>query len=143
MLRSPNPNIQDQAVWGLGNIAGDSTQFRDLVLGTGALEPILALAAQPNVPRSLHRNVAWSVGNLCRAKPYPRFDLLSPALPTLAKFIFSKDEELLSDTCWALSILSDDQGTENRKIQAVIQIGIARRLVELLLSVLLILSLPR
>ena len=52
------------------------------------------------------------------------------ALPTLAKLIHSNDEEVLTDACWALSYLSD--GT-NDKIQEVIQAGVCRRLVELLL----------
>lgn len=52
------------------------------------------------------------------------------ALPTLARLIYSTDEEVLTDACWALSYLSD--GT-NDKIQEVISAGVCRRLVELLL----------
>ena len=52
------------------------------------------------------------------------------ALPTLARLIGSNDEEVLTDACWALSYLSD--GT-NDKIQEVINAGVCRRLVELLL----------
>jgi len=53
-----------------------------------------------------------------------------PALPALERLILSNDEEVLTDACWALSYLSD--GT-NDKIQAVIEAGVCRRLVELLL----------
>lgn len=53
-----------------------------------------------------------------------------PALPALQRLIHSSDEEVLTDACWALSYLSD--GT-NDKIQAVIEAGVCRRLVELLL----------
>jgi hypothetical protein len=58
---------------------------------------------------------------------------VSPALPTLAQLIFCKDDEVLTDACWALSYLSDDTGPHNQKIQAVIQSGVCRRLVELLM----------
>jgi len=50
----------------------------------------------------------------------------------LERLIHSNDEEVLTDACWALSYLSD--GT-NDKIQAVIEAGVCRRLVELLLYV--------
>ncbi len=53
-----------------------------------------------------------------------------PALPALECLIKSNDEEVLTDACWALSYLSD--GT-NDKIQAVIEAGVCRRLVDLLL----------
>jgi hypothetical protein len=52
------------------------------------------------------------------------------ALPVLARLVYSDDEEVLTDACWALSYLSD--GT-NDKIQAVIEANVCRRLVELLM----------
>jgi hypothetical protein len=55
---------------------------------------------------------------------------VSPALPTLARLIYVADEEVLTDACWALSYLSDGS---NDKIQAVIEAGVCRRLVELLM----------
>ena len=55
---------------------------------------------------------------------------ISPALPVLAKLIYAHDEEVLTDSCWAISYLSDGA---NEKIQAVIEGGICRRLVELLM----------
>lgn len=61
---------------------------------------------------------------------YFKFLQSKPALPALERLIHSNDEEVLTDACWALSYLSD--GT-NDKIQAVIEAGVCRRLVELLL----------
>lgn len=48
----------------------------------------------------------------------------------LAKLVYSLDDEVLIDACWAISYLSDGA---NDKIQAVIEAGIPRRLVELLM----------
>lgn len=53
-----------------------------------------------------------------------------PALPVLAKLVYSLDNEVLIDACWAISYLSDGS---NDKIQAVIEATIPRRLVELLM----------
>jgi hypothetical protein len=79
---------------------------------------------------SMLRNATWTLSNFCRGKPQPDFPQVKAALPALARLIHSQDEEVLTDACWALSYLSD--GT-NDKIQEVINSGVCRRLVELLL----------
>lgn len=48
----------------------------------------------------------------------------------LSKLVYMLDDEVLIDACWAISYLSDGS---NDKIQAVIEAGIPRRLVELLM----------
>jgi hypothetical protein len=75
------------------------------------------------------RNVTWTLSNLCRGKPAPDFEILRPALPLLARLLFSQDVETVTDACWALCYISD--GPDFR-IQAVLNAGVAPRLVELL-----------
>merc|ERR1719421_2614170 len=128
LLQSPNDDVREQAVWALGNIAGDSPNFRDLVLQSGGLNPIMSVLVDSE-KMSIMRNATWTLSNLCRGKPPPPFEWVSPALGTLANLIYSGDVEVLTDACWALSYLSD--GTNDR-IAAVIQAGVCRRLVELL-----------
>ncbi|CAF4270620.1 unnamed protein product, partial [Rotaria magnacalcarata] len=41
LLSSSNEDVQEQAVWALGNIAGDSPDCRDYVLSTEVLQPLL------------------------------------------------------------------------------------------------------
>jgi len=132
LLRNTVPDIREQAVWALGNIAGDSSQCRDYVLRQGALEPLLAILSSEDNKLSMVRNATWTLSNFCRGKdPQPDWTTVSAALPVLAKLLYNcSDEEVLSDACWSISYLSD--GT-NDKIQAVIESGICRRLVELLM----------
>jgi len=129
LLASRDEDVREQCVWALGNIAGDSPQCRDYVLQHGAMSPLLQ-NLQVSSKLSMLRNGTWTLSNFCRGKPQPPFELVSPALPTLARLIYSADEEVLTDACWALSYLSDGS---NDKIQAVIEAGVARRLVELLM----------
>jgi HEAT repeat protein len=128
LLSSSNDDVREQAVWALGNIAGDSPACRDLVLRAGALVPLMA-QLQTQSKLSMLRNGTWTLSNLCRGKPQPPFELVRPALPCLSQLLYNPDSEVLTDACWALSYLSDGS---NDKIQAVIESGVSRRLVELL-----------
>ncbi|GER51818.1 importin subunit alpha [Striga asiatica] len=135
LLASPSDDVREQAVWALGIVAHDSPNCRDFVLGHGALGPLLAQLNE-HAKLSMLRNATWTLSNFCRGKPQPAFEQTRPALPVLKQLIHSRDEEVLTDACWALSYLSD--GTSD-KIQAVIDSGVCPRLVELLLLVSLLL----
>jgi importin subunit alpha-6/7 len=148
LLSSHEPDVREQAVWALGNIAGDSPACRDYVLSQGALKPLLTLIGDGR-KLSMLRNATWTLSNFCRGKaPQPDWQQvvygpnimfpqqvtyspqIHPALPVLAKLVYMLDDEVLIDACWAISYLSDGS---NDKIQAVIEAGIPRRLVELLM----------
>ena len=133
LLRSANEDVREQAVWALGNIAGDSAVCRDLVLQKNALRPLLELC-NPHAKVTMLRNATWTLSNFCRGKPQPEFELVKDALPVLARIINNIDDtEVLTDACWALSYLSDDTGPSNAKIQAVIGAGVTQKLVQLLM----------
>ena len=134
LLSSHEADVREQAVWALGNIAGDSPNCRDFVLKAKALDPLLALLNDSR-KLSMLRNATWTLSNFCRGKtPQPKWEevgldenpscdtsidrlQIEPALPVLAKLVYTLDDEVLIDACWAISYLSDGA---NDKIQAVI-----------------------
>jgi importin subunit alpha-1 len=129
LLDSLHDDVREQAIWALGNIAGDSAEYRDIVLDCGAMEKLLDMLKK-STKLSMLRNGTWALSNFCRGKPSPRWEQIAEALPILARLIYVSDEEVLADACWALSYLSDGK---NSQIQKVIEAGVSRKLVELLL----------
>lgn len=67
--------------------------------------------------KSLITNSVWCLSNLCRGKPGPDITKINPAIPVLNFLLDNSDEEVLIDTLWALSYLSDGPNTN---IQLVI-----------------------
>ena len=128
MLGSPNSDVKEQAVWALGNIAGDSPQLRDLCLKHGVMAALLDVFRTSDKV-SILRNATWCLSNLCRGKPQPVLSDIEPALPVLANLLHSTDNEVVTDALWALSYISDGP---NERIDKVLEAGVCRRLTELL-----------
>ncbi|PAV89612.1 hypothetical protein WR25_19655 [Diploscapter pachys] len=158
-LKSTDVNLQFEAAWALTNIASgtseqtqavvnagavplflqllssgnmnvcDGPHYRDYCLQSGILTPLLAFIT-PEIPLSFLRNVTWVIVNLCRAKePAPSPDVVKSILPALVLLIHHDDTNILVDTVWALSYLTDGG---NEQIQMVIDSGVVPFLVPML-----------
>lgn len=73
LLSSSHIEVVEQAIWGLGNIAGDSYKVRDLVINAGAINPISDILDRAKPGSSFVRNASWTLSNLCRGRPAPNF----------------------------------------------------------------------
>ncbi|CAL1582012.1 unnamed protein product [Knipowitschia caucasica] len=129
LLHSPHQNVCEQAVWALGNIIGDGPKCRDYVISLGVVKPLLEFI-NPSIPITFLRNVTWVIVNLCRNKdPPPPMETVQQILPALCELIYHTDINILVDTVWALSYLTDGG---NEQIQMVIDSGVVQFLVPLL-----------
>ena len=74
LLNSKNIEVVEQAIWGLGNLAGDNTKIRDFVINAGAVNPIADMLDLIPGSCSFVRNASWTLANFCRGRPAPIFD---------------------------------------------------------------------
>jgi hypothetical protein len=85
-------------------------------------------------------HVAWAVSNLCRGKPAPVMELISPAIKPLASLLHKDvSTDCLIDVVWALSYIADGS---NEKIERVMSTGVTAKLIEFLEDKSLSLLLP-
>lgn len=128
------------AVWALSNLCRGKNPPPDFT--KVIFQNKYSTVAQAHSISHLH-NIVHSAPNLCLRSawlmhkvscPYVSYHFLppqvSPCLSVLSWLLFVNDTDILADACWALSYLSDGP---NDKIQAVIDSGVCRRLVELLM----------
>lgn len=131
-LSSPNLNCLEQATWALGNIAGEGAKCRNYVLETGAMTPLLTLIQNcTNETLSLLQSAVWALSNLCRFKPPPAIEHVSPAVPILVQMIQHPDIEIALDSVWALSYICDGP---TERVQLVIDSGVVPLIVKMLTS---------
>ena len=129
LLTSPDATVREQCAWCLGNISGDSGPLRDAVLSAGGMQPLLQNISQPE-NKSLLSNSVWALSNLCRGKPRPPLSSIAPALPVIANLLHAGsllDDK--ADLLWSLSYISDG---DDANIQAVIDAGVVKTLVDIL-----------
>eukprot|EP01039_Chlorochromonas_danica_P012472 gene12472-14274_t len=131
LIRTGDPRIVEQSAWGIGNMAGENPEIRDLCLAEGVMPPLVE-AITGHVPThvGMVRNATWTVSNLCRGKPKPSLALVSPAIPVLVRLIrAANDVSIITDACWALSYIAD---ISEEAVDMILATGIASHLVSLL-----------
>ncbi|KAG0292527.1 Importin alpha subunit (Karyopherin alpha subunit) (Serine-rich RNA polymerase I suppressor protein) [Dissophora globulifera] len=124
---SRSVHVQTQTIWALGNISGDGPPYRDLILGSGALDVILQLiemCEDPTVAKDqkymILRIAVWCVSNLCRGsgRCAPEWLQVTPAFPMLRRLMYIDDTEILADTCWAMCRILN--GTHKMNLDTVV-----------------------
>jgi len=133
LLSCQVPEVVEQAVWALGNIAGDGPIYRDQVLKAGVVNPLTSLINDQNASVPFLQNISWTMSNLCRNKnPPTEMVYIRAILPSLLKLIDYNDKQIRADSCWALSYITDGP---NERIQMIIESGLVPKLLDMLCNV--------
>ena len=99
------------------------------MISLGVVKPLLSFIS-PSIPITFLRNVIWVIVNLCCHKDPPTsMETIQEILLALCILIHHTDVNILVDTVWALSFLTDPG---NEQIQMVIDSRIVPQLVLLL-----------
>jgi hypothetical protein len=107
------------AVRALGNIAGESSAFRDLLLESGVVAAMVNVASRTDIPMSLRCNVAWTISQLLF--PKPPLATIAAAIPFLIEMSQSSDDALATTGMQPLRSITS--GGDCDGISAVIEHG--------------------
>eukprot|EP00484_Ammonia_sp_Unknown_P020154 CAMPEP_0197035638 /NCGR_PEP_ID=MMETSP1384-20130603/13374_1 /TAXON_ID=29189 /ORGANISM="Ammonia sp." /LENGTH=806 /DNA_ID=CAMNT_0042465723 /DNA_START=144 /DNA_END=2564 /DNA_ORIENTATION=- len=80
----------------------------------------ISVSSVADMPLSFQRNFVWTISNLVRGKPQPEWDRVACVIPIILLYLNCTDLEVLTDTCWALSYLSDGC---NEHIQSILDLS--------------------
>lgn len=113
LLYDSHGPILEQALWGLGNIAGDCPDCRDCVIMKGGVECVGRVVENSKQAGEVGLG-CWVLSNLCRGEIPPKYELVKSAIPLLGKSVVSGQlaREYLTSCLWALAIHSE--GSKNK-----------------------------
>jgi len=145
ILASDNASLQEQAAWVIGNIAGDSDEFRNILLANGVLKAILnflftsssapgVVSSAPPVSSSTQRTTshraataAWAISNLARGSSFASALLASNATPFLIQLMVqSQNAAVCVELLWLFFFSTTTR--ENDHVACFIRMGIVEAL---------------
>lgn len=110
--------VAEQAVWAIGNIAGDNDDYRKMILELDGFSRIIEFATKNQGIKSAVRNCVWCLSNLCRNQQRVEgmFCHIRPHLEFLSQLMRYNDEEIVADVCWAFSFLTESSNEQKKEI---------------------------
>lgn len=97
----------EQILWFVGNISGENSHFRNLIVEhTKLIDTFLRLVERQKISRYLLRTMCWVNSNIFRFKGFTNNDA-EAGLRVARAALFSEDIDIISDTLWTISYLVD------------------------------------
>ena len=132
-------DLKDQITWAVGNVAGESSFYRDLVINSRVFSRILAYAEVLPITEDVkYQNLVWTFSNLSRGKPHPSIHVLIHLSRFMQRAILNCEKDnVLTDACWGLTYCSDVITEENHY-----SLQIYKRIIDLIGSNVYSISVP-
>lgn len=131
LLMSTHLEVQEQAVWALGNIAGDCDEYREIILKSNGFSFIVSFAKSNYDKIGVVKNCIWCLSNLCRnqQKLPGLFQYIQPHLKFLQQMLSCNVPEVISDACWAFSFLTEAEPEQKKTVISYINPTYLMRLI--------------
>ena len=96
--------IVEQAIWGLGNIIGDSVDLRQLVVKSNILNKLIFILNQ-NRGMTIQKHIIWCLSNALRIRPRKEpFEMMkNPIVALILAFKAYNDPEIKRDCLFGIS----------------------------------------
>jgi hypothetical protein len=104
ILDDPYNQIVEQAIWGLGNIIGDSIELRQLVVKSNVLNKLIFILNQ-NRGMNIQKHIIWCLSNALRIRPRkePYVAMKNPVMALILAFKTYNDPEIKRDCLFGMS----------------------------------------
>ena len=120
-LTGNNKPMQEQALWAIGNLAGDCQEFRNRLFQNGALIPMVELFKSSKVPEIVSTS-AWAISNLARGVDTQGMQFIHGGIcePLIKSLLSTKsyieasnidgNKQLVLECCWIACTLAAKEG---------------------------------
>lgn len=102
-----------QALWCLGNIAGDNSHHQKLLKKYGVASAILECIEREFLGPEEIGTAVWALANVCRNKNSVGLDVVKECIPVLKSLLSVDDPKIIQDVCFTFAYLSD--GSRNHR----------------------------
>ena len=128
---STDAGLSLHALFAITNLAGNNTQYRDVLLASNVFGGLRGLLTRFPTSATMAYELSWAVSNLCHGKPAPPLDVLLPALPILNDLFHSQPRhDTLANVFHAFASITDK--SDVARIEAVRRLGVLPRIIQCL-----------
>jgi hypothetical protein len=141
ILSGSNPSLQELTCWTIGNISGDSDEFREILISNGAFKPLMDFAIAFSTPglaitqeqtakfvrdsnSSRTQTAVWALSNLARGSTSASLFIDAGASLQLMNMIKHPDILVVAEVLWIFVFLvaKDESSVETLLSQGLIKV---------------------